>query len=122
MLDRATLVDARHPGIEPLRRQLRLLTGARRLTLELNQSAVRERRSTSAAKLAAFGEPARQVNARVTIRAANDSDGRWIYQQLSNAPGTRRIRASLEIGLPPNITIVLLPTDDAVAKAVRESG
>ena len=122
MLDRATLVDAKHPGIEPLRRQLRLLAGARRLTLELNQSAVRERRPASAAKLAAFGEPARQVNARVTIRAANDSDGRWIYQQLSNAPGTRRIRASLEIGLPPNITIVLLPMDDAVAKAVRESG
>ena len=112
MLDRATAVDAEHPGIEPMRRQIRLLASARRLTLALDQSAVRGRKPASAAKLATFGKPARQANARVTIRAANDADGRWIYQHLSNAPGTRRIRASMEIGLPPLVTIVLLPTAD----------
>lgn len=112
MLDRATIVDAEHPGIEPMRRQIRLLASARRLTLALDQSAVRGRKPASAAKLVTFGRPARQANARVTIRAANDADGRWIYQHLSNAPGTRRIRASMEIGLPPLVTIVLLPTAD----------
>lgn len=122
MLDRATIVDAEHPGIEPLRRQLRLLAGARRLTLALNQSAVRGRQPASAAKLATFGKPARQANARVTIRAANDADGRWIHQQLSNAHGTRRIRASLEIGLPPLVTIVLLPTSDEADREAVPGG
>ena len=40
---RATLVDANHPGIEAMRRQVRLLAGARRLTLALDQRAVRGR-------------------------------------------------------------------------------
>ena len=123
MLDRATFVNPEHPGIDPLRRQLRLLAGARRLTLPLNQSAVRGRQPASAAKLATFGKPARQTNARVTIRAANDADGRWIYQHLSNAQGTRRIRASLEIGLPPLVTIVLLPSiDEAHRDAAQGDG
>ena len=123
MLDRATIVDAEHPGIEPMRRQSRLLASARRLTLALDQSAVRGRKQASAAKLATFGKPARQTNARVTIRAANDADGRWIYQHLSNAPGTRRIRASMEIGLPPLVTIVLLPTaDENTPEAAPSSG
>ena len=122
MLDRATLVDANHPGIEAMRRQVRLLAGARRLTLALDQQAVRGRLPASAAKLATFGKQAREANARVTIRAANDADGRWMYQQLSKSPGTRRIRASMEVGLPPNVTIVLLPADDATAQQVHGDG
>lgn len=110
MLERATLVDAEHPGIEVLRRQERLLANAERLTLELDRDSVRRRLAAIANRLAAFGTPARRANARVRIRAASDADGRWIYRQLANAPGERRIRAGIEIGLPPQVTILLLPT------------
>ena len=35
-------------------------------------------------------------------------DGRWIYEQMNKAPGERRIRASLQIGVPPKVTVLFL--------------
>ena len=109
MLDRAASVDAGHSGIAMLRRQVHMLANAERLTLDLDRDAVRRRLQASADELAAFGAPARRANARVRIRAGSDAEGRWIYRQLANAPGERRIRAGIEIGLPPRVTILLLP-------------
>ncbi len=111
MLDRATVVDRAHPGIQPLRRQVELLANARRLTLDLDREAVRGRHPETAAKLAAFGLRARAAEARVAIRAGSDADGRWIYEQLNNAPGDRRIRGEIELGNPPKVTIVLLSSE-----------
>ena len=71
---------------------------------------MRRRQKNSADELAAFGAPARRANARVSIRAGSDADGRWIYQQLANAPGERRIRAGIEIGLPPQVDVIVLPS------------
>lgn len=113
MLDRAARVDGTHPGIAPLRRQTQLLAGAERLALPLDRAALRQRRADVAARLKAFGGNARRANARVTIRAGSDADGRWIYEQLSRAPGGRRIRARMDIGVPPQVTILLLPTAPA---------
>ena len=110
MLDRAALVDAAHPGIAPLRRQVELLAGAERLTLALDRAALRQRRADIATRLAAFGSRARHPRARVTIRAGSDAEGRWIYEQLNKAPGEGRIRGGIEIGIPPQVTILLLPT------------
>ena len=110
MLDRAAVVDAAHPGIAPLRRQVELLAGAERLALPLDRTALRQRRAELAARLAAFGRRARDARARVTIRAGSDADGRWIYEQLNKAPGEQRIRGGIEIGVPPQVTILLLPT------------
>ena len=110
MLDRAEVVDHSHPGIAPLRRQVEQLASAERLALQLDRTALRQRRADVAARLAAFGKRARHPNARVTIRAGSDADGRWIYQQLNKAPGERRIRGGIEIGIPPKVTILLLPT------------
>ena len=108
MLDRARIVDADHSGIATLRRQVDLLANARRESLSLAQAAVRSRAPRTAARLKAIGHKARQVNARVRIRAASDPDGRWIYEQMNKAPGERRIRASLEIGAPPRVTVLFL--------------
>lgn len=116
MLDRATLVDGSHLGIAPLRRQVELLAGAERMALQLDRAALRQRRADVATRLAAFGRHARHPNARVTIRAGSDADGRWIYEQLNNAPGEQRIRGGIEIGLPPKVTILLLPTAAASAE------
>ena len=109
MLERAAQVDAAHSGIAPLRRQVELLAGAERLTLALDRAALRQRRADVAAQLAAFGSRARHARARVTIRAGSDAEGRWIYEQLNKAPGEQRIRGGIEIGIPPQVTILLLP-------------
>ena len=111
MLERASVVDAAHPGIAPARRQLELLASAERLTMDLEHSAVRARSAALAGKLAAFGGKARRTNARVTIRAGSDADGRWIHQQLRKSPGTTPVRGSIEIGRPPRVTILLFRLD-----------
>ena len=112
MLDRASIVDGDHLGIAALRRQVELLANARRESVALVQSAVRGRSRGTAAQLKRFGSKARQANARVTIRAASDADGRWIYEQMNEAPGERRIRASLQIGAPPKVTVLFLDAGD----------
>ena len=112
MLDRASIVDGDHLGIAALRRQVELLANARRESMALVQSAVRGRSRGTAAQLKRFGSKARQANARVTIRAASDADGRWIYEQMNEAPGERRIRASLQIGVPPKVTVLFLDGGD----------
>ena len=108
MLDRARIVDADHLGIATLRRQVELLANARRESVSLVQAGVRSRAPGTAAQLKAIGRKARQPNARVTIRAGTDPDGRWIYEQMNKAPGERRIRASLQIGAPPRVTVLFL--------------
>ena len=112
MLDRASIVDGDHLGIAALRRQVELLANARRESMALVQSAVRGRSRGTAAQLKRFGSKARQASARVTIRAASDADGRWIYEQMNEAPGERRIRASLQIGVPPKVTVLFLDAGD----------
>lgn len=107
MLDRAGVVDATHSGIDSARRHLALLANAERLALDLDRSAVRQKSPALAAKLAAFGRHARNANARVTIRAASDAQGRWIHAQLRKAPGAVPVRGNIEIGLPPKVTIVV---------------
>ena len=108
MLDRAGIVDADHPGIATLRRQVELLANAHRESVVLAQAAVRGKTPGAAAQLEALGRKARRANARVTIRAASDADGRWMHEQMNKAPGERRIRASLQIGAPPKVTVLVL--------------
>lgn len=112
MLDRAAFVDPVHNGITAVRQQLDLLANAERLILRLSSRELRERSTAIASKLVEFGEHARAPNARVSIRAPSDADARWMYQQLSRSPGDKRIRGEIEIGLPPQVTVLLLPLED----------
>lgn len=110
MLARAATVDAEHPGIAPLRRQVAMLAAAKGQSLRVDRTALRARRGALAERLAAFGSEARRRGARVTIRAPSDADARWIYAQLGRAAGERPIRASIEVGLPPQVDVVVLPS------------
>jgi hypothetical protein len=109
MLARARLVDRTHPGIGPIRTQVDLLANAQRFKLNLTVEEVRRRSASAAQKLAAFGHRARSDGAFVTIRAASDAEGRWMYEQLNRAEGESRIRGGIEIGRPPKVEIVILP-------------
>lgn len=110
LLDRAASVDAEHPGIAPRRRQLELLAAAERRALALDRAALRARQDALAERLRAFGGDARRPGARVRIRAPSDADARWIYGQLSRAAGEGRIRATIDVGLPPQVELLLLPS------------
>lgn len=111
MLDRAEYVDLDHSGLVSIRGQLELLANAERLVLRLDRAGLRERTTAVASELAEFGRHARSRDARVSIRAGSDADGRWIYQQLRRSPGERPIRGQIEIGLPPQVTVLLLSPD-----------
>lgn len=106
MLARARIVDADHPAIEPTTEQLRLLMHAKREKLMLAKSPLRNRAATVRDALVAFGAKARVATCRVTINARNDAEGRWIYQQLSQADGERRIRAKMQLASPPSVELI----------------
>lgn len=110
LLARAASVDAEHPGIVPRRRQLELLAAAERRALALDRAALRARQGSLAERLRAFGGDARRPGARVRIRAPSDAEARWIYGQLSRAAGEGRIRATIDVGLPPQVELLLLPS------------
>lgn len=110
MLSRAEYVNRSHTGIVSMREQLAMLANAERLILRLDRTALRERTAAVASELAEFGQHARSDNARVSIRVPSDADGRWVYQQLSRSSGEPRIRGRIEIGLPPQVTVLLLPS------------
>lgn len=115
MLDRAASLDAGHPDIATLRRQRALLAGAERETLALDAAQLRARHADAARALAHFGAKARRPDARVTIHAATDADGRWIYEQLDKAPGSARIRGELRRGTPPRVVLVIFGAADGGA-------
>ncbi|MCY3838385.1 MAG: hypothetical protein OXH09_07055 [Gammaproteobacteria bacterium] len=112
MLARAEYVDRSHTGIASIREQLEALANAERLILRLDRTALRERTPATANELMEFGRHARSDNAWVSIRVPSDADGRWIYQQLSRSPGEKLIRGRIEIGLPPQVTVLILPLDN----------
>jgi hypothetical protein len=61
-------------------------------------------------QLKALGTKAKARDAWVVIRARSDAEGRWIYQQMADSPGERRIRAELTLGSPPGVDLLQLNT------------
>jgi hypothetical protein len=106
MLARARLVDAGHPAIEPTTEQLRLLIHAKREKLMLDKVPLRDREASVRDSLILLGAKARMPACRITINARNDAEGRWIYQQLSQADGERRIRAKIQLASPPSVELI----------------
>lgn len=108
MLDRASFVDADHVGIDALAAQLESLRSAEQRVLDLDGTALKQRGEYLAARIRGFGRFARAANARVTIRVPDDATGRWVYGQLDEAPGSRRIRAHIMLGSPFEIVVTML--------------
>ena len=115
-LDFAEQIDRGSAGILVLRRQIKLLENARRWSLDLPADEVRRRSRSASLKLKNFSPTARAPNARVMIRAGSDADGRWMYEQLNDGPGQRRIRGEIEIGLPPQVRVLVMPLEDRSAR------
>ena len=115
-LDFAEQIDRGSAGILVLRRQIKLLENARRWSLDIPADEVRRRSRIASLKLKNFSPTARAPNARVMIRAGSDADGRWMYEQLNDGPGQRRIRGEIEIGSPPQVRVLVMPLEDRSAR------
>jgi hypothetical protein len=113
MLDRARMVQRDHPEIQSLEQRVTLLAEAKRVRIPLDRRAVAARAASASARLRNIGARAKMPNTRVTIVARSDAEGRWMYQQMREAPGERRIRAELTIGSPPSVELIELPCHDA---------
>ena len=106
MVSRARLIDPANPAIEATASQVQLLSTARRERLKLDKSLLSARSETLLQPLTELGEKARAEDCRTTITARSDAEGRWLYQQLNQAKGERRIRAQLQIGSPPQVEVL----------------
>ncbi|MEQ8857192.1 MAG: hypothetical protein RIC56_00960 [Pseudomonadales bacterium] len=106
MLDRAHIVDPDHAGIAPTFAQIELLDDADRRVITLDGEHLRNRDPALERTLREAGVASRGSGCRAEITARNDSEGRWIYQQMSAGGGLARIQAQLNIGSPARIEIL----------------
>ncbi len=106
LLDRAYIVDPDHAGIGPTRAQIDLLDDARRQVIALDPDRLRNRDPGLEDLLRQAGIASRGDGCRAEITARSDSEGRWIYQQMSAGGGLARIQAQLNIGAPARIEVL----------------
>jgi len=117
MLEQAKMVDPNLDSIAAAQTQIDLRSAAQRQRAPLDATQLSARSPDLSGQLKVLGAQAKAQDAWVVIRARNDADGRWIYQQMAAAPGPRRIRAELTLGSPPVVDLLRLPsvTDPAPA-------
>ena len=100
---KAETIDGTHPNILPVRTMIKDKELEETTTFDLDPMAVANR----LADQIAFASIAEQIVADpafVTIRAASDEIGRWIYQEL-NRLSTVRIEARFEASHSPSISL-----------------
>jgi hypothetical protein len=105
-LSRARMVDPNNTNIEPIAAELRLLEKAERSRTVLDWQLVAARSSELTPILRRAGVKARKDGCHAVISVSNDAEGRWIYQQLSRAPGERRIQAQIRIASPSAVEVL----------------
>jgi hypothetical protein len=104
-LDLAEQVHPGHPRIAATRARVERALAAPVHRFELDAEALAQRDPRLAIRLAGFGSAAKREELLVLIRAPRDDWGRWIYQQMNEAPPGIRLRARSEIGRPPAIEL-----------------
>jgi tetratricopeptide (TPR) repeat protein len=106
MLERARIVDPDRDGISETAALIERREQADSRRVGLDAAELRSRSSALAERLRRLGTTAKASDAWVVIRAGNDADGRWIYQQLARGDGETRIRAELTTGSPPAVELL----------------
>ncbi len=104
---RAKRILPEHAGITRVERQLERMQSAERQRLNLDRQALDTRSAQLAAELAAFGRDARANGRLVRIFVPSDALGRWVYEQLSQSEGERRIRADIVTASPYRVEILI---------------
>jgi tetratricopeptide (TPR) repeat protein len=120
-LERARIVDPDLDSIDAMEAQIKMRSTAQRQTSALDAQQLSDHSAALVGRLKALGAQAKAQDSWVVIRARNDAEGRWIYQQMADSPGSRRIRAELTLGAPPAVDLLQLkpadPTPDTTEDA-----
>lgn len=103
LLSQAALIDPGHPAVRPALTEIGLLETARRSVFRLEPEALANRTAALLDTLREAGQASRGSGCRAIIRARSDAEGRWIYQEMSAAPGRDRIRAEVRIAGAPSV-------------------
>ncbi len=103
-LAKARSIDATHPNIQPVSLLIDQARTRATTVYRLPADAVAQRRGS---EIDFRGISARilEQGALISIRAANDATGRWLYQELNRHAGVR-IEARFETGHPPSISLI----------------
>jgi hypothetical protein len=107
-LDHARLVDPQLESIAAAETQIQVRSTASRNHTTLDAEQLTSRSPELAGQLKTLGAKAKARDLWVVIRARSDAEGRWIYQQMADSPGDRRIRAELTLGAPPGVDLLQL--------------
>ncbi len=105
-LDRARRADPMHPTLGPTASYLQLQENSKRYRVEFQANALTNQTKEARLSLQTLGEQAKQPDCRAVITAANDAQGRWMYQQMNAAGGSNRLRAALETGAPSSVAVL----------------
>jgi len=108
LLERARIVEPQLDSIAATEAQIEIRSTAARERFQLDGGQLSAHSDELVVQLKSLGAKAKAADAWVIIRARNDAEGRWIYQQMASAPGARRIRAELTLASPPGVDLLKL--------------
>ncbi len=117
MLKRARIVDPGLDSIAAAQAQIEMRSSAKRQHTALDTQQLAARSHELAIRLKTLGAQAKASDAWVVIHARNDAEGRWIYQQMADSPGDRRIRAELTLDAPPGVDLLQIDTASGSSSA-----
>ena len=112
LLERAAAVDPEHLGIAPLKERLRQAAGRETRSIALDPRELSLRSAALRSTLLQAGANAKRTSGFVQIRARNDEEGRWIYEQLNKAAGGR-LRAEILRASQPSIATTITRVETA---------
>jgi hypothetical protein len=104
MLQRAQQIAATPAQAEALRQRYQQQPAANAVLL--SESELSSRSTKLQSELVTLAVQAQAENSRLLIVARSDSEGRWIYQQMSSAVAGYRLRGNIEIGHLPRVVLI----------------
>ena len=107
-IDRAATIDPAHPSVTAMRQRFAVVGAAPQQRIALDPAALQARQPPLVLQLRKIGTDAKTRKAFVTIFARSDAEGRWIYRQLSTAPGEVRVRADIRLSRVPALQLMYL--------------
>ncbi len=97
-IERSAVRLKQHPSVTP--------TSAPARYLQLDPQQLKAKSPALVLTLGALADRIRVENARVTIEAPTDSQGRWVYLQLNQRHEDYRVRANFRLEAQPGVRLL----------------
>ncbi len=105
LIVRAEIVDATDSAIASVWQELRAAKKSKFIYYALTPQDLSAKSLAIKRELQGIGQYAKQKKATFLIIARNDSEGRWIYQQVKQAAKGFRLRGNIELGASPGVRL-----------------